>query len=48
MIATLAFCLEGRDEDELPECLLGAFQLCYPDPVHAIQGEDFFAGKGRN
>ena len=46
-IATFAFCLEGRDEDELPECLLGAFQLCYPDPVHAIQGEDLFAGKGR-
>jgi len=44
-IATFAFCLEGRDEDELPECLLGAFQLCYPDPVHAIQGEDLFAGK---
>jgi hypothetical protein len=48
MVATLAFCLEGRDEDELPECLLGAFQLCYPDPVHAIQGEEFFAGKGQN
>jgi len=43
-IATFAFCIEGRDEDELPECLLGAFQLCYPDPVHAIQGEHLFAG----
>ncbi len=46
-IATFAFCLEGRAEDELPECLLGAFQLCYPDPVHAIQGEQLFAGKVR-
>lgn len=46
-IATFAFCLEGREEDELPECLLGAFQLCYPDPVHAIHGEEHFAGKGR-
>ena len=45
-IATFAFCLEGREEDELPECLLGGFQLCYPDPVHAIQGEEFFAEKG--
>ncbi len=44
-IATFGFCIEGRDEDELPECLLGAFQLCYPDPVHAIQGEQLFAGK---
>ena len=47
-IATFAFCIEGRDEDELPECLLGAFQLCYPDPVHAIQGEDLFAGNLSN
>lgn len=44
-IATFAFCLEARDDDELPECLLGAFQLCYPDPVNAIQGEDLFTGK---
>mmetsp|Transcript_23155 Transcript_23155/g.54669 ORF Transcript_23155/g.54669 Transcript_23155/m.54669 type:complete len:371 (-) Transcript_23155:153-1265(-) len=43
-VATFAFCLEGREEDELPECLIGAFQLCYPDPIHAIQGENFFAG----
>jgi hypothetical protein len=46
-VVTFAFCIEGREEDELPECLLGAFQLCYPNPVHAIRGEDFFAGKCR-
>ena len=44
-VVTFAFCIEGREEDELPECILGAFQLCYPNPVHAIRGEDFFAGK---
>mmetsp|Transcript_16553 Transcript_16553/g.36085 ORF Transcript_16553/g.36085 Transcript_16553/m.36085 type:complete len:414 (-) Transcript_16553:19-1260(-) len=43
-VATFAFCLEGREDDELPECVLGAFSLCYPDPVLAIQGEDLFAG----
>lgn len=43
-VATFAFCLEGREEDELPECLLGAFSICYPDPTYAIQGEDLFSG----
>eukprot|EP00536_Pseudo-nitzschia_multiseries_P006603 jgi/Psemu1/193538/e_gw1.143.88.1 len=45
ILATLAFCIEGRTEDELPECLIGLFQLCYPNPIHATQGEEFFAGK---
>jgi len=45
ILATIAFCIEGSNDDELPECLIGLFQLCYPDPVNAIQGEDFFAGK---
>lgn len=46
-VTTFAFYLEGRDEDELPECILGAFQLCYPDPIHAVQAEDFFAGTSK-
>eukprot|EP00531_Pseudo-nitzschia_arenysensis_P000460 CAMPEP_0116147914 /NCGR_PEP_ID=MMETSP0329-20121206/18040_1 /TAXON_ID=697910 /ORGANISM="Pseudo-nitzschia arenysensis, Strain B593" /LENGTH=1026 /DNA_ID=CAMNT_0003643937 /DNA_START=226 /DNA_END=3306 /DNA_ORIENTATION=- len=45
ILATLAFCIEGRADDELPECLIGLFQLCYPNPIHATQAEDFFAGK---
>eukprot|EP00529_Nitzschia_sp_RCC80_P004976 CAMPEP_0113513164 /NCGR_PEP_ID=MMETSP0014_2-20120614/39711_1 /TAXON_ID=2857 /ORGANISM="Nitzschia sp." /LENGTH=953 /DNA_ID=CAMNT_0000409539 /DNA_START=280 /DNA_END=3141 /DNA_ORIENTATION=- /assembly_acc=CAM_ASM_000159 len=45
VLVTFGFLVEGRSDDELPECLIGLFQLCYPDPVHAIQGEDFFAGK---
>mmetsp|Transcript_7123 Transcript_7123/g.17363 ORF Transcript_7123/g.17363 Transcript_7123/m.17363 type:complete len:1069 (-) Transcript_7123:102-3308(-) len=44
ILATLAFCIEGRTDDELPECLIGLFQLCYPDPIHAVQAEDVFAG----
>lgn len=45
ILATLAFCIEGRSDDELPECLIGLYRLCYPNPVHAIQAEEFFAGK---
>jgi len=29
---------------QLPECLIGLMQLCYPDPVHAIQAAEFFEG----
>ncbi|GKY97789.1 hypothetical protein MPSEU_000737100 [Mayamaea pseudoterrestris] len=29
---------------QLPECVIGLMQLCYPDPAHAIQADKFFAG----
>lgn len=45
ILVTFGFLIEGRAEDELPECLIGLMQLCYPDPVHALQGEDLMAGK---
>lgn len=44
VLVTFGFLIEGRAEDELPECLIGLMQLCYPDPIHAIQGEDLMAG----
>jgi len=44
ILACFGFLIEGRSDDELPECMIGQMQLCYPDPAHAIQGEDFFAG----
>ena len=37
MLMTFAFLIEGRDEDELPEVLLGnPIQLVYPDPAKII------------
>ena len=45
VLVSFGFVIEGRGDDELPECLIGLMQLCYPDPIHAIQGEDFFAGR---
>lgn len=44
VLVTFGFVIEGKTDDELPECVLGCMQLCYPDPIHAIQASDFFAG----
>jgi hypothetical protein len=44
VLVTFGFVIEGRADDELPECLIGLMQLCYPDPLYAIQAEDVFAG----
>ena len=44
VLVTFGFVIEGKTDDELPECILGCMQLCYPDPIHAIQASDFFAG----
>jgi hypothetical protein len=44
ILVTFGFVIEGRADDELPECLIGLMQLCYPDPIHAIQADTFFAG----
>ncbi|GAX23617.1 hypothetical protein FisN_12Hh189 [Fistulifera solaris] len=46
-LVTFGFVIEGRTDDELPECLIGLFQLCYPDPKYAIQAADFFSGKAQ-
>lgn len=44
VLVSFGFVIEGKTDDELPECILGCMQLCYPDPIHAIQASDFFAG----
>lgn len=44
VVVTFGFVIEGRSDDELPECLIGLTTLCYPDPDHLLKGDDFFAG----
>lgn len=41
-IATFGFVIEGRDDDELPEVVIGAMQLCYPNPEYVMSDRDFF------
>ena len=46
MIASFAFVIEGRSDDELPEVLIGqGAQICYPDPALAIKADDWFTGQ---
>ena len=46
VLAMFGFVIEGRADDELPECVIGVMQLCYPNPIHAIQAKEFFDGTG--
>jgi len=46
VLATFGFVIEGRNDDELPEVVIGeGMQICYPNPAIAIQAEDLFSGK---
>ena len=46
LLASFAFVIEGRDDSELPEVLIGeGAQLCYPDPDKTMKGEDWFVGR---
>ena len=43
-VASFGFVIEGRNDDELPEMVIGALKVCYPDPKFIVSGEDDFAG----
>lgn len=44
LVILFGFVIESRDDDELPECLIGLAELCYPDPEFSISGAEVFAG----
>ncbi|KAL3794961.1 hypothetical protein ACHAWO_003458 [Cyclotella atomus] len=41
-VAKFGFVIEGRSDDELPEVVLGAMQVCYPSPKYVMSDKDFF------
>ncbi|KAL7554640.1 hypothetical protein ACHAWF_018235 [Thalassiosira exigua] len=44
LVGTFGFVIEGRDDDELPEVVIGAMRACYAGPKFIVKGEEFFAG----
>jgi hypothetical protein len=47
VLVSFGFVIEGKSDDQLPECVIGCMQLCYPDPAHAISGASFFDGTSK-
>ena len=45
LVASLGFVIEGRCDEELPEVVIGATQLCDPNSEIAVRADDFFAHK---
>lgn len=43
-VGTFGFVIEGRDDDELPEVVIGAMKVCYPNPEYVATSEEFFGG----
>lgn len=44
-IGTFGFVIEGRNDDELPEVMIGVMKGCYAGPRLICKGEDFFSGR---
>lgn len=44
VVVIFGFVVESRDDDELPECLIGLTEVCYPNPEHSQLDSDVFAG----
>jgi hypothetical protein len=42
-IGSFGFVIEGRNDDELPEVMIGAMKVCYPGPSLICSVEDFFS-----
>lgn len=45
-LVNFGFVIEGRDDSELPEVLVGLCQLCYPNAEQAVHSETFFGHSG--
>ncbi|KAL7486871.1 hypothetical protein ACHAW6_012463 [Cyclotella cf. meneghiniana] len=43
-VGTFGFVIEGRCDNELPEVVIGAMQICYLDPQYVVNFNEFFGG----
>eukprot|EP00804_Cyclotella_cryptica_P025938 CCRYP_002771-RA/>CCRYP_002771-RA protein AED:0.14 eAED:0.14 QI:205/1/1/1/1/1/4/1926/988 len=41
-VGTFGFVIEGRNDNELPEVVIGAMQICYPNPQYVVSSYEFF------
>jgi len=41
---TFGFVIEGRNNDELPEVVVGAMKVCHPSPKFTVNAEELFSG----